>query len=223
MKTNDKEDAPHKSPRDFRPWEKLVAFYKPVKGVFMYQLAASQIAEAEGWSDSQMEALEAEMRWAILNGLLPQRSRKTGMVIDPDVREKLMLVTVNDVNKWLEKKLKDDDVKYQWKLQSFATQPQPQPMPSPAQNAADPTLVMAATGAPPLKQRSQEARILELLKAQGYDPKNLSIRIQGKPGSKAKIRKLALTEAKLFTSSSFDKAWERLRNAGEIADEIAET
>lgn len=129
MKTNDKEDAPHKSPHDFKPWEKLVAFYKPIKGVFMYQLAASQIAEAEGWSDSQMEALEAEMRWAILNGLLPQRSRKTGMVIAPDAREKLMLVTVNDVNKWLGEKLKDDDVKYQWVLQSFATQPQPQPMP----------------------------------------------------------------------------------------------
>lgn len=223
MKPNDKEDASHKSPRDFRPWEKLVNFFKPIKGVFMYQLAARQIADAEVWSDEQMVALEAEMSRAIVEGLLPRRSRKTGMVIDPDAREKLMLVTVNDVNKWLGEKLKDDDVKYQWVLQNFATQPQPLPMPSPAQNAADPTLVMAATGAPPLKQRSQEARILELLKAQGYDPKNLSIRFQGKSGSKAKIRKLALTEAKLFTSSSFDKTWERLRNAGEIVDEIAET
>lgn len=131
--------APNQSPRDFRPWEILVAFYKPVKGVFMYQLAARQIADAEGWSDSQMEALEAEMSWAIANGLLPQRSRKTGMVIAPGASEMLTLVTVNDVNKWLEDKLKDDDVKYQWKLQSFATQPQPLPMPSPAQNAADPT------------------------------------------------------------------------------------
>jgi len=141
MKKNDQEDASHKSPRDSRPWEILVAFYKPIKGIFMYQLAARQIADAQGWSDEQMVALEAEMSCAIVNGLLPQRSRKTGMVIAPGGREMLTLVTVNDVNKWLEEKLKDDDVKYQWKLQSFATQPQPQPlpMPSPAQNAADPT------------------------------------------------------------------------------------
>lgn len=86
-----------------------------------------------------------------------------------------------------------------------------------AQNAATPAIVEPATVAPPLKQPSQEARILELLKAQGYDPKNLTQRMPGKPGPKAEIRTMALTEIKLFSKSSFQKAWERLRRDGEIA------
>ncbi len=187
---------PHKSPRDFKPWEKLMQTYKPINGLYMYQQAAREIADAECWDDSNLEALEAEMISAINDGSLPKRSRKTGMVIAPDTSDLLALVTVEDVNRWLEKK----GVRYRWKLQANAPAP-----------------VVNATGAPPLKQRSQEARILELLKAQSYDPINLAQRVPGKPGPKAEIRTLALTEPKLFTKSSFDKAWERLRSAGEIA------
>lgn len=87
---------------------------------------------------------------------------------------------------------------------------------SPQQSSGTPAPVVTATGAPPLKQASQEARILELLKAQGYDPINLAQRIPGKPGPKAEIRTLALTAPNLFTKCSFNKAWERLRSAGEI-------
>ena len=86
-----------------------------------------------------------------------------------------------------------------------------------AQTASNPPPQNTATGAPPLKQPSQEARILELLKAQGYDPINLAERIPGKSGPKAEVRTLALTEVKLFTRISFDKAWERLRITGDIA------
>lgn len=67
------------------------------------------------------------------------------------------------------------------------------------------------------KQRAQEVRILELLTAKGYDPLKLSRRAQGKPGPKAEIRTLALTERAMFSKSSFDKAWERLRNDGAVA------
>jgi hypothetical protein len=114
-------DVPHQSPRDFRPWELLVPFYKPVQGVFMYQQAAREIADAEGWDDSALEKLEAEMSWAISKGSLPKRSRETGKVIAPDIWEALTLVTVDDVNEWLT----CTGRLYRWKLQSIATQPQP--------------------------------------------------------------------------------------------------
>ncbi len=67
------------------------------------------------------------------------------------------------------------------------------------------------------KQRAQESRILELLRAQGYDPLKLSQRTPGKSGPKTEIRTLALTERALFSKSSFDKAWERLRSDGAVA------
>jgi hypothetical protein len=62
------------------------------------------------------------------------------------------------------------------------------------------------------KQRAQEIRILELLKSNGYDPLKLAQRTPGKPGPKAEIRSLALTDQTLFTQNSFNKAWERLRS-----------
>ena len=87
---------------------------------------------------------------------------------------------------------------------------------APAQNVATTAPVGTASVALP-KQRAQESRILELLTAQGYDPLKLSGRMPGKPGPKAEIRTLALTEPALFTHSSFDKAWERLRNDSAVA------
>ena len=82
-------------------------------------------------------------------------------------------------------------------------------------NTETPAPVLVASLALP-KQRTQERRILELLTAQGYDPLKLSKRAAGKPGPKAEIRTLALSQPALFTASSFDKAWERLRNDGAV-------
>lgn len=78
------------------------------------------------------------------------------------------------------------------------------------------TKVPATVAALP-KQRAQEARILELLKAQGYEPLALAQRKPGKPGPKAEIRTLALNEPAMFTPKTFDTAWQRLRDANEIA------
>lgn len=103
---------PDKSPRDFKPWETLVPFYKPINGLYMYQQAAREIADAEGWDDTKLEAIEAEMISAINSSSLPIRSRKTGMVIAPDSLDALALVTVDDVNEWLER----NRVPYRWKL-----------------------------------------------------------------------------------------------------------
>lgn len=113
--------VPHKSPRDFKPWETLVPFFEPINGVYMYQQAAREIADGEGWDDSKLAAFESEMANAVNDGSLPIRSRKTGMVISPDSLDALALVTVDDVNEWLESKR----VPYRWKLK---TQPQAAPV-----------------------------------------------------------------------------------------------
>lgn len=115
--------VPKKSPRDFKPWEKLVPFFEPINGLYMYQQAAREIADAEGWDDSKLEALEEEMTKAIHERSLPIRSRETGMEISPDSGQALVLVTVDDVNKWLDSKR----VNYSWKRQTNAPQLQPQP------------------------------------------------------------------------------------------------
>lgn len=70
----------------------------------------------------------------------------------------------------------------------------------------------------PSKQRRQEQRILELLKAHGYAPLALPKKEAGTRGAKAGIKKLALLEVSLFSDKSFDKAWERLRGYGDVAD-----
>ena len=69
------------------------------------------------------------------------------------------------------------------------------------------------------KQRVQELRLIELLKSQHYDPLKMPLREPGKGGAKAEVRKLALLESKLFTTKSFDIAWQRLRDDGSIVDD----
>lgn len=68
------------------------------------------------------------------------------------------------------------------------------------------------------KQPAQERRILELLKAQGHDPLALPKRNPGTRGAKAEVKAMALRENQLFSDKSFDKAWDRLRGHGDIAD-----
>lgn len=113
--------VPHKSPRDFKPWETLPKAFNVIDGVYLYQQAAREIADAEGWDDSKLEAFESQMASAVNDGSLPIRSRKTGMVIAHDALDALTLVTVDDVNEWLER----NRVPYRWKLQSEVEQAKP--------------------------------------------------------------------------------------------------
>jgi hypothetical protein len=68
------------------------------------------------------------------------------------------------------------------------------------------------------KQRAQETQILERLKTNGYDPLKLAQGTPGRAGPKSAIRQLVMTKPTIFTKSSFDKAWERLRSDGSVAD-----
>lgn len=64
------------------------------------------------------------------------------------------------------------------------------------------------------RQRLQEGRILGALKDMGYDPMQLPRSPAGTPGPKADVRSRLAD----MTGKVFNKAWQRLRDFGEIAD-----
>lgn len=74
------------------------------------------------------------------------------------------------------------------------------------------------------KGMAQEQAVLSALRDLSYDPKGLPARISGKPGPKSKawavLEKSRTADGKAQVSSRgvFDKAWERLRSSGEIAE-----
>ena len=74
------------------------------------------------------------------------------------------------------------------------------------------------TEVPILKAQAQDKAIIEMLNLVGESPLSLPKSSPGKPGIKAKIKKLAMEDKKLFTSKSFDKSWERLRKERQIAE-----
>lgn len=78
----------------------------------------------------------------------------------------------------------------------------------------DGTAQPAPTVRPESQQRFQELEILRTLERLGYDPKALERPPAGTPGPK----KAARTELPSMTEKVFDKAWERLRRFGDIAD-----
>lgn len=72
----------------------------------------------------------------------------------------------------------------------------------------------AAPSAPLSRQKHQEREILRTLTDLGYDPQRLPRAPAGTPGPKAEVRK-KLPE---MTRRVFEKAWERLRGFGDIAE-----
>lgn len=68
------------------------------------------------------------------------------------------------------------------------------------------------------KQPYQEAQVLVLLVANGYNPRALPTMKKGTRWVKDEMLKLALNDPQTFSESSFAKTWERLRKDGRIAD-----
>lgn len=71
------------------------------------------------------------------------------------------------------------------------------------------------------RSRLQEEVILCAIREAGHDPKGVPKNLDGKPGVKAEIRERVVKERPdLFSAKSrtFDKAWERLRSFGDIAN-----
>lgn len=67
--------------------------------------------------------------------------------------------------------------------------------------------------------RAQELRIQELISELGHKPGHLPVSKKGVRGIKADIRALALRESSMFTQSTFNKAWQRLRDDDTLVDD----
>ena len=71
---------------------------------------------------------------------------------------------------------------------------------------------------PPLLSTAQEGEIVEKLKELGFTPDSLPKRKSGKPWVKSQV-KTALGNKEMWAHTTvFDKAWERLRADGRIAE-----
>lgn len=71
---------------------------------------------------------------------------------------------------------------------------------------------------PVQRSAAQDAKILEALRARGYDPKDLPVPARGKAGVKAEIRKALAAEPLFLGVKVFNKAWQRMRENDDIAD-----
>lgn len=72
---------------------------------------------------------------------------------------------------------------------------------------------------PVQRTAAQEEAILAMLRSQGINPMMMPKRKPGVSGIKSEIRKALGTGGLWTTPRIFEKAWERLRDRGEIADE----
>lgn len=75
-----------------------------------------------------------------------------------------------------------------------------------------------SAAAPMSRHKAQEVTILAKLRELNLDPKLLPRNEPGKPGPKAKVKRALGSKGMWSGVKVFDKAWERLRLSGEIAD-----
>lgn len=76
----------------------------------------------------------------------------------------------------------------------------------------------AAPVRPVPRSTAQEAAILQILAQLGIDPQSVPRGRGGKSGGKSAVRELASEMPGIFTDSSFEKTWERLRRTGALKD-----
>lgn len=69
------------------------------------------------------------------------------------------------------------------------------------------------------KMRLQEDAILRMLSRLGYVASDLPQRTPGKSGVRAEVWDALKDQKSLFTTKSFQKAWERLRDEGQVAEQ----
>lgn len=168
-------------------------------GRFYLWEAAQILADSHGKS---LEGIRDAMRRAVSLGALCVRVVGSDEPMSAGSRLRIdgmdSYVTPEGLNEWLEA----DRYPYRFPV---AAAPSASP-------AACPDAV--AVPEPLQRQRHQEGEILRVLRELGHDPAALPARQPGKPGAKAAA--WGLLQGKKRSRGVFDKAWERLRRAGEI-------
>jgi hypothetical protein len=99
----------------------------------------------------------------------------------------------------------------------------PSPATAPETNIqpqAAPVVPAGEAQRPLQRSTAQDAAILDAIREAGYDPLQLPKHQQGKRGIKADMRAALVGRNPLFPTvgTQFDKAWDRLRKFGEIAE-----
>lgn len=85
--------------------------------------------------------------------------------------------------------------------------------------AATPKGGVPTTPCPVPRFSAQDQAILDEIKVRGFQPTAIPKHRPGKRGLKAEVKSTLLArQGGLFSVSSFDHAWERLRSAGDIRD-----
>ena len=101
-----------------------------------------------------------------------------------------------------------------------ATPTQSLTAPVPAQPQTAPTWdeVESAPARPMQRSAAQDVVILAAIRSAGHNPQMLPVNESGKPGVKATIRTALGGEALFVGATVFEKAWDRLRRQGDIAN-----
>lgn len=76
------------------------------------------------------------------------------------------------------------------------------------------------TPTPVQRATAQDEAILQTIRQRGYNPLELPVAPAGRSGVKAEVRTALVGQNNLFPAKGkvFDKAWQRLRDAGDISD-----
>ena len=168
---------------------------RQAKGFFTLAEAAQVLADSQPGIDVK-EMIE-QMRNASANGNLRIRNHGDQLPVlnKKDVKDYHSLVKISDIDTWLESL----GVDYRFPPASAESKPQ---------SEAD-----VQSSGPLQRQRFQETEILRVINELGYTATALPKNKSGKPGVKAAVR-----EKLTFSVTIFNKAWDRLRAQGEIAD-----
>jgi hypothetical protein len=172
---------------------------RQARGYFTLYEAAEVLANANGFD--ARDFLDRRMRPAVQTEALTLRDPIDQGTVTGRLCRTTDWVTPVDIDAWLEKA----EFAYRWpRTERQSDQPQEstdRELPKPVQ-----------------RSQAQDTAILSLLKARGYDPLALPRNPHGMPGVKAEVRKEVGIKGIWAGATVFEKAWERLRKRGDIAD-----
>lgn len=161
------------------------------ESVFPWQRVAKDLQAKYQLGESQTTALSNELATALNQGVIPARD-SLGVTTD-DFEPSMLLSSDNSaVHVWR------DDVNewlksrhpFEWVLQNTSG----------------------------TRQQVQEQLIIDELQRMGYKPCAIPKYRPGHKGIKAAVKKVLVSHREFHGTTTFDKAWDRLRNTGKIAD-----